>query len=369
MGGAKFKGDAWFQKGTFSQKTEFGEATFSGKAGFEGRRFEGDETGFWGTKFEGEAWFVDTTFMGLTWFTLAEFRKYTTFAGACFEQDAHFVGVSGQGFFTLEGATFALVPDFEQARFVEAPRLALLHTSKVGARAKPRERTGSPEEREGKDEPCIDWPESSARTTQASNASFTARWRALRRLAMQGKDHECELWFFAEELKSLRGSTDWLLPRPWNLFRRGKRVWPGGGRYWLGLLYQLFSDFGRSMGRPVLWWGITTSAFATYYFSRHLGTHNPVSLGCLKGQGDPFWAAVYLAAHKGLFFTGLGGWDKLTQAYICLYGENPNYTASVQQLLPEIPDAVVFAGFAQTTLSATLIFLFLLALRNQFRLQ
>lgn len=186
---------------------------------------------------------------------------------------------------------------------------------------------------------------------------------------MQGKDHECELWFFAEELKSLRGSTDWLLPRPWNLFRRGKRVWPGGGRYWLGLLYQLFSDFGRSMGRPVLWWGITTSAFATYYFSRHLGTHNPVSLGCLKGQGDPFWAAVYLAAHKGLFFTGLGGWDKLTQAYICLYGENPNYTASVQQLLPEIPDAVVFAGFAQTTLSATLIFLFLLALRNQFRLQ
>lgn len=216
---------------------------------------------------------------------------------------------------------------------------------------------------------------------------------------MQGHDNEREQIFFAEELKSLRGSTDWLLPRPWNLFRRGAPLWQGGARYWLGLLYQWFSNFGRSLVRPVLWWGASIGVFALGYLGRHFMAHSPpypsamlgwlwgtmqswpgdlglarasdlsFGLTCLKGSGDPMASALYLSVHKGSLVAGLSGSDKLLQAYACLYGEDTSYTASAQQLIPVIPDAVVFLGLLQTVLSATFIFLFLLALRSQFRIK
>ena len=238
------------------------------------------------------------------------------------------MAIKGESFFSLSGVTFVEAPNFEQAHFAEAP---MLDNSRFPREALP---------------------------------GTTARWRALKRLAVQGHDHEREQFFFAQELKSLRGETDWPLPRLQNLFRRGEPVWQNGARYWFGLFYQGFSDFGRSMVLPVLWWCGFTALFALVYLGQHYvwATNNfTPPLECVKGEAsDPLDSAIFLAVHKGSV-AGLGGSEKLTQTYACLYGE--------ERGAPIIPDAVAFAGMAQTLLSAALIFLFLLAVRNHFRIK
>ncbi|MGO9546894.1 MAG: hypothetical protein ACLPPF_19125 [Rhodomicrobium sp.] len=55
---------------------------------------------------------------------------------------------------------------------------------------------------------------------------------------------------------------------------------------------------------------------------------------------------------------------KSTQIYACLYG----FDANVKPALA-VPDAVVLWGIGQTAVSAALLFLFLLALRNQFKIK
>jgi len=243
--------------------------------------------------------------------------------------------------FSHYGATFREVPDFEQAHFAEAPRF---------------------------DDSRFPW-----RTKLGS----TARWRALKRLALQAHDHEREQFFFAQELKSRRGETDWRLPR----FQDGKLLWENGARYWLGLFYEWFSDFGRSMVLPVVWWSIFVAIFACVYFVQHYRNNDPTHPAgfiewamrhsappreCVKGEASSrAFSAIFLAIHKGSV-SGLGGSEKLAQAYTCLYGEEGRDTALGP---PRIPDAVAFWGMAQTLLSAPLIFLFLLAVRNHFRIK
>ena len=170
----------------------------------------------------------------------------------------------------------------------------------------------------------------------------------------------------AEEIKSLRGVQDRLLPNPFRL-RHGEPIWFGGGRYWYGLLYQWFSDFGRSTARPLLWWILITGVFAFYfhYLSPHsdLDSNDPLSIASCSGS-DPVTAALYLSVNNGLVISGLGRTEKLARSYACLYGSDGN-----DRISPIMPDAVVFAGIAQTIFSAVLIFLFLLGLRNYFRIK
>lgn len=352
--GAKFGGSASFFKARFNDVAKFtnvtflcyvrcSEAIFNEEANFSGVTFT-DNVEFNRTSFSGRTQFDETTFCGNVDFSQAVFG-YTSFSGALFKADSNFVAMQGQSSFTLKDATFFVVPDFGQAHFSEAPRLDNL-----------RFQTTSVESRR----PWMSPP--------TIKPDISARWRALKRIAVQAHDHERELDFLAEEIKSLRGEQDWLLPNPLS-FRRGEPIcWPGGGRYWAGLFYQWFSDFGRSTLRPFLCWTALTIAFAAYYFSLHSDTFDQstnfgltsiIAINC-----DPFMAALYLSIHNGLVISGLGRAEKLTQSYACLYG-----SSGKDQLVPLMPDAVVFIGIAQTILSAVLIFLFLLALRNYFRIR
>lgn len=121
---------------------------------------------------------------------------------------------------------------------------------------------------------------------------------------------------------------------------------------------------------------IAAAVFALYYLSAHLefsdlefsgwGSAKAFStippLSCVsETASSPVMAAIYLSVNNGLVISGLGRSEKLMQSYACLYGKN--------ELDPIMPDAVVFVGIAQTILSAVLIFLFLLALRNYFRIK
>ncbi|MGE4148895.1 MAG: hypothetical protein AB7E70_12990 [Hyphomicrobiaceae bacterium] len=223
---------------------------------------------------------------------------------------------------------------------------------------------------------------------------------------MQGHDHEREQRFFAEELKSLRGSTDWALPRPLNLFRSDAPLWQNGTRYWFGRLYQAFSDFGRSIVRPLAWLALFTGLFTWAYLSAHMAARQPAypsgatawlaralghavtaraggllpvvaaprPLACLAGPEDPLGEAFSLALGKATLVGGLTAGEKQAQTYACLFGlhiergkAQPRHLPD--QFTPVIPTWVVALGLLQTVLSAALIFLALLAVRNHFRIR
>jgi hypothetical protein len=335
----------------------FNETIFAGQAGFESAKF-GDSAWFANAVFTGEASFIgsvfetnvlfyETTFEDDVRFNQAIFKGHTGFTGSIFRKSSCFSAVRGQSFFTLKRTAFFFVPDFEQAHFAEAPRLDDSYFRL----------------------PNGDLYKFSEQRSSGIETDVTARWRALRRIAVQGHDHELELIFLAEEIKSRRGVQDWALPNPL-CWRRGDPIsWPGGGRYWAGFLYEWFSDFGRSAVRPLLWWTFLTCSFAFYFHSlsphANANSHNAFSIASFTcsedlGESGPMVAALYISVHNGLVISGLSRTEVLAQSYSCLYGiEGKN------RYLYE----VVFAGLAQTIISAALIFLFLLALRNYFRIR
>ncbi len=304
----------------------------------------------------------------------------TLFQSADFDGTAAFDGVYGKegSSFSLARARFARVPSFIQAHFVVAPRL---------------------------DNVRVDQERTTGVWTNSGDIDLPARWRNLKRLAIEAHDGQREMDFFAGEIKAQRGVDDFAYPR---LSRRvEKRVVKDGKavtaqkRDWLprrnvlqfyfGWLYQIFSDFGRSTVRPVLIWLLLVLGFAVANLSAHFAAADRVlspaypvdiadwaargapALACVRGAGDPLAEALYLSLGRGLVVGGLISGPKLPQTYACLYGINAATTGDRATLpaefTPRIPGWVSYLGVLQLLLSLTLITLFLLALRNQFRIR
>ena len=225
----------------------------------------------------------------------------------------------------MANAKFREVPNFQQATFVQAPRL---DNVKIGPQPSR-------------------WAK--LKTFFKGDSEKEGRWRALKRLASQGHDHTSEQLFFRGELLARRGVTD--------------RYWHAS--FWLGVFYQLFSDFGRSLIRPLLWW-----------FYRGVGIRRDLSqplselrriyaFEMCRGNGRALGRCVLgLSLHKSLpalssFSGGLPG------LYARLYG-----VASCDPSQPIIPDVCsLSSGVPQVLFSAVMIFLFLLAVRNHFRIK
>jgi hypothetical protein len=217
-----------------------------------------------------------------------------------FEKEANFTAMRGGISFSLAEAQFCMVPNFIQANFSEAPRLDNLHIEPI----------------------------------YKGNLELPARWRALKRLAVQSLDHEQELLFFKGELQSQR-------------WTEGNK-WPAG--FLLNLLYQVISDYGRSAWRPLLiWLGLTILVGSVLFASVSFGWVDAAQ-ACAAGWWDSVMAAVLFS----LSFFNLNSTNNFDQFYTCAYGEN--YTVYVVSILHKL-------------ISAALIFLFLLALRNQFRIK
>ena len=238
---ATFTGDAWFKSATFTRAAGFASATFTGDAGFRGQIFTNDVF-FNGAKFGPK---------GTADFGLATFERVVQFDGAAFEGKADFNAVWGKRTFSMAGARFEGVPDFIQAHFEEAPRLD-------NVRVKGRKIAAEDNRRD-----------------------MPARWRALKRLAIQACDQDREHAFFAGEVRSARLAGDWPLPfvpPKWEGLPRWlgwinrvpfvfwrPEAWAGFFRFWAGWAYEIFSDFGRSLLRPLLFWLLVMSV-ATVYF-------------------------------------------------------------------------------------------------------
>jgi len=388
---AHFDGYFDFSNIRFDGNVDFSNIRFDGDVSFSGIDFSGGIDPFFGTHFKGqflaqkiifhpEISFVDVTFektvlfkncqfLKRADFSLLHFPEPVAFAGNVFAQEADFSGIDVQKTFSLAQTEFKQVPDFTEAHFREPPRLDHIRVALPGW--------------------WYFW----------GDPDREARFRALKRLALAAQDHENEQIFFKGELKERRGHTDrWYHPS-----------------YWLGWGYEIFSDFGRSVLRPTLFWLAAVLVCACCYF--YMSVKTPLAPGMPRemstitaldnmlsaplqscragvlGDGRPYpgtrlTAALGISLGRGLL-GGLGvefGLEEKThQFYSCLYGTHPpvlpapdaSPAAAASALLkhpPEalqyhIPTSVAFLGLLQSLFSAVLIFFFLLALRNRFKIK
>lgn len=394
--GATFSGNARFNDAKFNHKAWLHKAIFSGEADFRNAKFDmhaifkhaefGDYVNFENTEFVGEAYFIRAKFCADAWLRKAKFRKdalfqsvefngnarfheaefhgemlfdqilfkaFADFSNACFKKKISFIAIHGNGYFSFKNTTFCRVPDFNQAHFIEAPQFDDTDFSKA-----------------------LNYERST------DNENLSSRWRSLKRLAIQGHDHERELFFFAEEIKSRRGVQDRALPN----FKKNaeeiksqrgvqealpnlkkKPVCPGVARYWLGYFYQYLSDFGRSVMRPLGWLLFFGILFQALYLKYPIENQSALMPNNVETQEviscDRSDAAIYLSVRSALPFLPATSYsENLSRSYACLYGKDSDGKEN-------IPNAIVFISIFQTILSAILIFLLLLALRNHFRIK
>jgi hypothetical protein len=395
--GATFRDLALFEGATFRDWVAFEGATFRNSSDFYCATFR-ESVWFEDVTFRESAWFGRTTFRDLADFGQFVFRGFASFENTRFEAEANFAAIDVTSAFTMVGATFLQLPDFNQAHFAEAPRLDALHIGPKDFGGRFWDLVG--EIRREK----LAWPAGAksvaaliggsiiapisripgaARALWSGDLIIASRWRALKRLAEQGLDHAREQEFFRRELLARRWNED----KPW------------GGAFWFGLGYQWFSGFGVSLFRPLAWWGAGQLAAAWVYLmiyqaqglgggwssfgfwnaGRWLshwargflpawlpgGVVNPSMPPCVTGPGEPVLAALGLAAQKALV-VGVGSVDKTRQIHACLFGlregEGPVFQAV-------IPDVVTVLSMGQFMFSAAMVFLFGLALRNHFRIR
>ena len=323
--------DADFSSTKFGRSADFKSAEFKGRVSFQESTFFREVT-FADTKFKNGANYIEATFFRLTSFLNAEFegvalflqcsfKSAVSFKDSSFKEFASFKAVSGKGIFALNNVKFSSLPDFTEAHFEEAPIFD-------DVELKP--------ERFKKSQ------------AHESKPNLPSHWRALRRLAIQAHDYERELQFFKGEIIARRGTEDKFTH----------------ARYWFGRLYQLLSDFGRSMGLPLLWLGLSLLLFAIFYAFQSPADWNQLFIGpvsCIDGSGDSRIVVLGVSVINAFPFAAINSSDLLNQYYACLYG--------IQESAPVIPYAVTFASVIQFFVSAVLLFLFLLAVRNHFRIK
>jgi len=304
---AKFYGNAWLKKVIFSNNAVFDKVEFSGYARFHEAIFNGDAL-----------------------FDQISFKGFADFSGTQFKNEISFIAIHGNGYFSFKNTKFYLVPDFNQAHFTEAPQFDNSDFSKAI---------------------------NSSQSEHEDNVS--SKWRSLKRLANQGHDHERELLFFAEEIKSQRGKPDKAIPCLFNFFNE-KPVWPGGTRCLFGYFYQWLSDFGRSVIRPFI--GLMFLGYLSYLLYLNYPIENKPTPAC-NDSITLSEAAIYLSARSALPFLPATSYsENINQSYARLYGKKCGGKANV-------PNTIVLISIIQTIFSTILIFLLLLALRNHFKIK
>ena len=236
--------------------------------------------------------------------------------------------------------------------------------------------------------------------------NLPARWRALKQLAIQSYDTDRELLFFSEEVRAARFVCDW--PIPWPLWKTAP--WGGFLRFWFGILYEIFSDFGRSILKPFLAWSLCIVIFAVYFLGQNpdlaaerqkLDRHGffvqPIAYSitawealfkrpapaCFdssqldanqngfsglveqaRKQTNLVNEALTIAYHNAVIVLDSSG-DSMHRAFGCLYGVE-RYGGNPVAFVPR--NVAIASGF-QKFFSAVFIFLFGLALRNMLKVK
>lgn len=313
--GATFRDNVYFKKASFNGYANFEGATFRGETYFEHTTFE-DWANFESATFRDWAYFESAVFWENAYFRSATFSNNIHFKGAIFKDWAYFesatfrgVTIFGSATFTersiFVNAEFKSLTDFDDAKFLSfVPGFfgAKLHEGTTFHRAFLNPKPEDPQ------------------TAQEFVDSYERLKLEMNRL----NRHEAELDFFALELSARRYCS----PKP---------------KAWLISAYGMFSDYGRSIGRPLAWLaGIWIACAALFSGITALGP------GEAWGIGQSF----------GMSATSLGA----------LFGMRREFfpDAFDAETLPWI--VPVLSG-VESVFGAILVFLLLLALRNRFRIK
>lgn len=329
---ANFARRALLEEVTFCSHSNFRNVTFENGADFKKSEFKQDAD-FEESKISGSINFDNASFCGDATFRLVKFKSHASFKDTKFAGDAEFSAIQSHSEFLLDGVEFSKIPNFHQATFAQAPQL---NSVKFG-----------PDPNKGVFSRACKAFFSRVRKRQASEwkalekrgRDIEARCLALMRLAAQGNDREREQLFFRKKCLARR----WVIDGLWHL------------SFWFARLYQLFSDFGRSLSRPLFWLFVGWILCAVTYLCLGSGEANGTACGDM--DESKICAAFKLSLSRTLpALWGLSGLGARVQEYSsCLYGR-------------EGDTAALLVGLFQSGFSLVMIFLLLLALRNRFRI-
>jgi hypothetical protein len=312
---AAFSGFAAFDSVAFSGFTNFGGATVTGRAGFRSAIFSHDAY-FSSAAFSGEADLNSATFAGIADFNSARLSGYASFYSSTFSGDAHFRSATFFDHASFYKATFSKTANFINAEFGSRTVFtdARLETTVLDFRgAKMHEAT----EFDG-----VSWP-SGPRNKETAQAQVYA-YERLKQEMERLKKHDDEQFFFRKELRARRG-----LNPAWS------------GTWLLNYVYEASSDYGQSIGRPLLWlFGLFlfgTAAFATAPISN--GTH------------------MTMPQAAALSFANIFSFLPLARELM------------VADIVEDLSKAAQIIGVVQSLIGALLLFLVGLALRTRFRMR
>ena len=139
-------------------------------------------------------------------------------------------------------------------------------------------------------------------------------------------------------------------------------------------MYGGVANYGRSLARPFMLWVASVLAFGFYYFSQRgqeSSAHQaPANLNewltsvtlaekfpCAAGTSNRIGEALYLSFRSAFLKLDWSDAAPARRIFGCLYGTEPSGGVIV-------PLGVSAVALAQAALSAALVFMFLLALRN-----
>lgn len=301
---ATFSGVAIFERAKFSHAALFTRCSFAGEARFFRSQFSG-EVNFWEVTFSSNAKFEDAEFLKRAEFTRATFSKLALFTGAIFSSGS-----------TFEGTCYAHPPNFLSTVF-DVPPLMI--------NAQVNYPTGK------------EWWHTIF--GKAHMNDDVAKYRRLKQLAQESRDHESTLRFLGQELKA-------------------KRFYETTGLSLIpNILYGILSNFGQSIARPLTWLFFFIAIPSIYYTTLAYPWANGIS------PASALLCGTYLSITASGY---LVGWEKLVfhqKSLACLgLGSMPQ----AGQPLATFPLEVLF--MMQSAMSLLLFFLAGLALRNRFRM-
>ena len=366
--GATFGEDARFQNISFRGDTKFEKVIFFSLAWFDQAKFDGNVRFSHATfnknawldqaKFSGNAWFDKTIFNAQAWFANTSFRKDVQFNNSNFRSDTNFSNI-----FSLEK------PDFHTSNFKGPVNFSyaelekgIILSSSTFKNTHQFHNIISPGRIDFSNSHFINPPDFSNIETPTDisidnaiiktpslifslfkkvDPTLSTRFRRYKAYAIKDHDNFSEHNFFIGELVG-------------TLLSRYGKLNP---IIWFGCLYELLSRFGTSVLRPLFAWVALTAMVTTLHIYAHTSGqdncnitnsafHVAVKTGSLGLIQDPSKRIVFV------------------RDYTCLYG-----THNDKRETPKIPPSILFVEGVQALLSAILIFLLLLGLRNNFKLK
>ncbi len=331
---ARFTGNADFSGVDFGGATIFRSAQFAQGASWEACRFL-NGADFSGLALGKVSSFKECQFEGDALFREGHFDASVSLAGARFKAGADFSALQSKAAFVLAKASFAVLPNFLEASLLDPPRFDNMVIADPVKRFLRWKEEAVPDPRRFLTfmKVCAD-PDASA------------KYRCLKKLAFEAQDLAGEQEFFAQEFRCRRFWLD-------------KPFGRGAARFWFGWVYGGVSDFGRSLVRPFLLWILSILVFAIYFFAEGTGAG---WTRCVVGSSDPISEALYLSFRNAFLKIDWNDAVNARRALGCLYGVEFGAT-------PVLSPGVASMSLVEAFVSAGLILLFLLALRNLLRLR